>query len=114
MDSMQSVYEDSPMEVGGIPIWEIIRNNRNERLDFLRKRGWGRRQNSVYGVMQFLEEDSVVWKQRVKLNVVIGLFARAMRLGRENGEAFDLFMPATGGRNLCTDKGTVVQEAHCD
>ena len=114
METMQSVYDAAPADVDGNAIWEIVRNNRDESMEELRRRGYGRRQNSRYAVMEFLENSSLVWKQRVKLDVIIGLLARAMRLGKRNGGLFDLFMPATGGRNLATDPGTDVQEAHCD
>jgi len=81
MDSMQQVYEAAPVMQNGNALWKIIRNSRRDRMEELSEMTHGRRQTSKYGVMEYLENDSVAWKDRVKIDVVIGLLARAMRLG---------------------------------
>ena len=114
MHTLETVYENAPETKNGEAVWEMIRNKKHEKLKDLADRGWGRKQTSKVGVMELLEDNSEAWKQRAMIDVYIGLIARALKLGMKEGKSFELFMPSTGGRWLGTDRGTDVQDIHCD
>ncbi len=78
------------------------------------EKGKGRKQTSKVGVMEFLEEGSEAWTERAKIDVYIGLIARALNLGADINDQFSLLMPSTGVRWVGTHPNTGIQQLHCD
>lgn len=114
MKAMESVYEDTPENVQGNALWEIIRNVRDDSMKDLKDKGHRLRKTSKYGVMELLENVPDAWKQCAKIDVIISLYAREMGLGKGSDEQFNFFIPSSGWRSLATDPRTGVQDVHCD
>ena len=69
LETMDTVYENAPDTFNGEALWEIIRNKKEETMSELVSQGKGRRKTSKVGVMEFLEDNSEVWIERVKIDI---------------------------------------------
>ena len=117
MNALDSFYRECAPEVRGKPVWEIIAQTEDEsnEIEKLGERGTGRRMASRFGVMELLEESrGKEWKHRAQIDVYIGILVQALGLGTRTDGTWDLFMPKSGGRPLCTDPDTDDQQIHCD
>ena len=115
MISLQLFYEQMPKADGENDLWEIIRDLKSDTIQMLSDRGYGRRMTSKYAMMEYLEKDGETeWIDRVKIDVFIALLAKALCLGTQVDDSWDVMFPATGGRMLCTDPGTIIQQLHLD
>ena len=117
MRSLGSFFREQPHTVNEQAVWELIANtlDESENISDLAEKGCGRKMTSKFAMTDLLEQSKgMEWKKRAEVDVYIGLLARALELGALSDGQWDLFMPATGGRELATDPGTEDQSLHQD